>query len=633
MRNKIFITLCVGLLTLNSIQAQAPANSNAIMLQAFYWDSNAATSWSQLYNMAGDISGYFDYAWLPPSAFSSGGTGYHPKQWSNQESAWGSAEKLKQLINYLKSHNCKAIADIVVNHRDNVSNWCDFYPDNFGTYGSFQFTSAHICRDDEANYDSKSECKGQITGANDTGEKYGAARDLDHTNTYVRNAVKAYLKWMRNEMGYSGWRYDVAKGFSAQYFGEYNDAGGAEISVGEYWDGDYNALWNWVNGTGKKSMAFDFAFKFSALNGGLASNSYGNMAWMDGSTPRPAGLVHSPQSRRYAVTFIDNHDTYREASKYNGDVQKANAFMLSSPGIPCVFYPHWRDNKTAIQNMMKARKAVGLHSESDVQVQNTSGYYKAYGKGTCGEMLTFIGSNNSQWAGDAPNGGGWTLNCSGTGWAIYTKIDQTSCNTAYQQKITNGVNPPPCTKFTSLTITAEVPAAWTAPKIHAWVIGGAQITTGAWPGQAMTKVSGNKFTITFSGFAETCEVGVVINNGAASGTLQTIDLTATEKNTCWTIENAPTVGSKYNATKCANVAIDYIEESLRTAIYPNPAQTELRIYTSETIVLSEIQSVAGQRIKSFTGKQVSVADLSAGIYLLTLYKADGSLQTLKFIKE
>ena len=561
MMMKKFTFFCVIAFSISSAFSQAPAASNAIMLQGFHWDSNHETSWTQLYQISGDIAGYFDYVWLPPSAYSSGGTGYHPKQWSNQNSDWGSEANLKKLIHYLKEHHCKAIADIVVNHRDNMSSWCDFYPDNFGAYGAFQLTAAHICKDDEVNNvnSNSGACKGSATGANDSGEKYGAARDLDHTNPYVRDAVKAYLLWMKNEMGYSGWRYDVAKGFSAQYFGEYNDAANAEISVGEYFDGGYDLLWGWINGTGNRSMAFDFAFKFRALNNGLAKGNYNEMAWTDLTTTEkyrcPAGLVHSQQSRRYAVTFIENHDTQIRQNdncncNYSGDILKAHAFMLSAAGIPCIFYPHWQDAtyKADIQEMMKARKAVGLHSESNVTVQNTSGYYKAYSVGTFGEMLTYIGSSNSAWASDAPTSGGWTLSCSGTGWAMYTKITDETGKTAYQNKITAGVNPPAPQTFTSITLTATVPSAWTEPKIHVWA-GNTRITNSDWPGQAMTQVSENRWTITLSEFSAISEVGVVINNGVMDNLLQTIDLFAS-KNTCWIVDEMPT-GTKYGATEVA----------------------------------------------------------------------------------
>ena len=54
--------------------------------------------------------------------------------------------------------------------------------------------------------------------------------------------------------------------------------------------------------------------------------------------------------RRYAVTFVENHDTqYRSASDpqdpLNQYVEAANAYMLAMPGTPCVFLKHWMTYK------------------------------------------------------------------------------------------------------------------------------------------------------------------------------------------------------------------------------------------------------------------------------------------------
>ncbi|MDR0798862.1 MAG: starch-binding protein, partial [Dysgonamonadaceae bacterium] len=363
---------------------------------------------------------------------------------------------------------------------------------------------------------------------------------------------------------------------------------------------------------------------------------YGAMTWKDGSTSRPAGLIHGSQSRRYAVTFVDNHDTYRDGSKYTGDVLKAYAFILSSPGIPCVFYPHWTANKATINSMISARKAVGLHSESNVEVQNTSGYYKAYSVGTCGEMLTYIGS----WSED-PTKSGYTRACYGSGWAMYTKVTSTSCGNEHQQGIDNGQNPNQGTKFTSITITATVPAAWTAPKIHVWnkgVAGAPQITKAAWPGDAMTSLGNNTWTITLSGFAETNEVGIVFNDGKASGAAQTIDLSTNKTPTCWILSATASTGGKFDATEdpnCGTLAtgISDVEQENRIVLYPNPVENELRLFTGQSLVFAEIRTLSGQAIKSSTEKQIQVADLKAGMYLLMVYTTDGSVQTLKFIKK
>ncbi|GHT76466.1 hypothetical protein FACS189413_11380 [Bacteroidia bacterium] len=621
MKNKLFTTLLACLFFIG-LQAQAPQNAGDVMLQGFYWDSNTTTSWSKLYQISGDISGNFDLVWLPPSAFSTGGTGYIPRQWSNQNSAWGTTSNLKKLINTLKANNCRAIADIVVNHRgDNgVAPYTNFFEDDFGTYGKFQLTKSDIVSNDDV----------AGTGSPDTGEGFSGARDLDHNSTNVQNTVKAYLQWMKNEMGYDGWRYDMVKGFKADVINGYNAAGNAYMSVGEYFDANYDYVKGWIDGTSKTSTAFDFPAKYAALNNGLASSNYASMSWEENGTKRPAGLIHNSATRRYAVTFVDNHDTYRDGSKYTGDVLKAYAFILSSPGIPCVFYPHWTANKQAINNMIAARKAVGLHSESNVEVQNTSGFYKAYSVGNYGEMLTYIGSN---YGSDVP-GGDWSLACSGTGWSIYTHLTSTAGKNAHDAKVAAGQNPPALAPIGSLTVKAKVPAAWTAPKVYIWDLDTETKYAGAWPGTAMTSDGNGIYSFTVSNVTAK-EVGVIFNDGKATGAAQTIDLLAT-KSTCWTVSTTAMAGGKFDGTEdsnCFAAGIHEIDRENQVVLYPNPAKTEISIYTNKPFVSAEIKSLAGNNLKSSTEKQISVTDLTSGMYLLKVSYTDGSTQTLKFLKK
>lgn len=60
---------------------------------------------------------------------------------------------------------------------------------------------------------------------------------MDHTNVYVQNWSKAYLKWMLNEMKYDGFRYDMTLGFAGRYLQMYNESAQPYFSVSEYWEG------------------------------------------------------------------------------------------------------------------------------------------------------------------------------------------------------------------------------------------------------------------------------------------------------------------------------------------------------------------------------------------------------------
>lgn len=553
-----------------SLFAQAPANCPDVMLQGFHWDSYGSgdmdksysrTKWTDLSSQVNDIAETFTMIWLPPSAQSSGGTGYHPEKWCNQTSAWGSTDELKSLISAFHAKNCKVIADIVVNHKGNQSTWTNFYKETFGSE-SFQFDTSHICRDDECTAKGHS-----ATGNTDSGYGYDpecngvsakgaycAARDLDHSNTYVQNAIKAYLKWLKSEIGYDGWRYDLVKGYWGGYTKIYNNAAGAYYSVGEYWDGSYDAVKNWINDTGKTSTAFDFPNKYATFNNALASKKFGAMI---NEYKVPNGLCGADEMKRYATTFIDNHDTFRDGNnKYGGDWTIANAVLLSQPGIPCVFYPHWEKCKNDIKKMVAARKAMGIHSQSKCTTAGGGSYYQSTTTGTKGTLICFIGSG---WS--APSG--YTKACGGTSqgtqWAYYTssKVDPIP-----------DPDPTPVTK-TDITIKVKAPSSWTQCYLWAWDSNDTNLTNaGEWPGTtAMTKNSDGTYSYTVKNVPGT--LNFLVNDGIKGGE-QTADVSTTS-NSCWVVgsKNASNE-NKYDMAQ--NTSCDIASDPTPTP-NPNPGPT------------------------------------------------------------
>ena len=45
------------------------------------------------------------------------------------------------------------------------------------------------------------------------------------------------MKYLVDDLGYTGFRYDMVKGYDGSHVADYNQAAGVEYSVGEYWDG------------------------------------------------------------------------------------------------------------------------------------------------------------------------------------------------------------------------------------------------------------------------------------------------------------------------------------------------------------------------------------------------------------
>lgn len=407
-----------------------PSKCTDIMLQAFYWDSNkggthGSTKWNTLLKSAGEISSYFDLVWLPPSAKSTGGVGYLPIQYSNQNSAWGTADELSNLLLNLHSGGCKVVADIVINHVGGKSSWCTFYSLDFGEYGTFQPQASWICNTDEMNYDDDAgSCKGKATGVADDGygdeANYAAGRDWDHCNATVRDMCKAYLKWMKNDMLFDGFRYDYCKGFHNSHIGDYNSAAKTYFSVMEYWDGNPDVLQSHLSDAGWNTLTFDFGTKYQAFNNGIAGFNY--------SGCMGSGLLGAGKAK-YAVTFVDSHDSYqRDGNEFGGlgnsmtaalkdRLLQCNAFMLSMPGVPCVFYPHWVVYKDEINAMIVARHNAGVHSESAVSDEGDASGYRATVQGKNGTLIIELGNRVSS------SQSGYTKAASGNGYAIWTKLN------------------------------------------------------------------------------------------------------------------------------------------------------------------------------------------------------------------
>ena len=378
-----------------------PSEYEGVMMQIFYWNSYedrgyGRTKWIDLLKLTDDIGDNFDLVWFPPSG-NGGGTGYYTKRYSLQDSDWGTKVKLKELIAALHAKGTKIIGDVVVNHRASSSGWCAFANENFGTFGQFQLTSEHICSTDECFKGSESNCKGGQGGAADTGDNDSGCRDLDHTSTFVQEYVKAYLSWMRTEMGYDGWRYDMVKGYLGSYLSMYNQSSQPYFSVAEYWDGTPANLRSYLESASYNTTVFDFPLKYK-FNSGIGKSSFTNM--------KNAGL-RSIGLQKYAVTFIDNHDTFERSDNQSDEfigykksltanktkVLQANAYLLMMPGTPCVFFPHWVTFKSEINTLIALRKAAGIHSESQVYDENATGTsYTATVAGHNGSVILRMGS-------------------------------------------------------------------------------------------------------------------------------------------------------------------------------------------------------------------------------------------------
>ena len=380
-----------------------PAQYSGVMLQAFYWDSYDDTAWSILEQKADELAGTFDLVWLPQSG-NCGGTsmGYDDLYWfENYNSSFGSEAQLRSLISTFKAKGIKTIADVVINHRKNFSNWVDFPKETYKGV-TYEMKSTDICANDDGGKTKTwaSQNGFELSKNNDTGEGWDGMRDLDHKSENVQTIVKAYLDFLLNDLGYAGFRYDMVKGYNAKYTGIYNASSMPEFSVGECWDGT-QTIKNWMEGTKSgdqiQSAAFDFQFRYTVRNAMNQQNYTRLGVQNDGNWPLVSNSQDNGKYRRYAVTFVENHDTEKRSNDAQDPLLKdtlaANAYLLAMPGTPCVFMTHWLAYPAQIKAMVAARKLAGINNESSYRTVRSASdcYINIISNGNDDCMLLVIG--------------------------------------------------------------------------------------------------------------------------------------------------------------------------------------------------------------------------------------------------
>ena len=360
----------------NNVYAQGwPANYGGVMLQGFYWNSYDDTNWTNLKSQVNDFADNFSLVWLPQSGKCLGNSqtmGYKPYYYFNQNSSFGTEAELRDLIKTFKGKGIGMVADVVVNHHD-TDGWFTF-PAEVYKGVTYQFKSTDIVANDDKGKTAKEATKQGISLSknNDEGEDWSGCRDLDHKSQNVQTIIKAYLKYLKDDLGYTGFRYDMVKGFSGSHVADYNKSVGIEYSVGEYWDSNAK-IQSWINATLKNSAAFDFQFRYNVRDA-INSNNWAALKSTN-------NLMNDKNWRQYAVTFVENHDMeYRSSSEQQDPIRRdtlaANAYLLAMPGTPCVFFTHWLEYKDEIGAMISARKAAGITNMSDYEVKvATSAYY------------------------------------------------------------------------------------------------------------------------------------------------------------------------------------------------------------------------------------------------------------------
>lgn len=324
-----------------------------VLLQAFYWDCPSAegqegTWWRTIDRELATLrTDGFTALWLPPASKASkwNSMGYdvydyfdlgdYPQK-GRTETWFGPKQDLINLIQKAHANSIQVYADVVLNHNYGGDGQEENPIDGQVRWTKFNSQSGKFPRDWKCFHPSPYETM-------DGWGAFGDMPDLCHRNPIVYGALMECTRWMIEDIGFDGFRFDFVKGYGpwvvkgiAEY--RYNRAGKCyrPFCVGECWDSD-RVVDEWLTSVNNAFMdnpvsAFDFPLHYK-LKGLCDQYGFDLRLLTDGT------VVQRFPSQ--AVTFVDNHDTIRDPN--NAVVNEkllAYAVVLTGEGYPSVF---WQD--------------------------------------------------------------------------------------------------------------------------------------------------------------------------------------------------------------------------------------------------------------------------------------------------
>jgi alpha-amylase len=334
-----------------------------VMLQAFYWDCPREENkefhwWDHVCRQVPSLAKVgFTALWLPPvhkaANFNGASMGYDPydyydlgefDQKGTIPTWFGTKSQLLDLIQAAHGHGLSLIADVVINHNSGADaqeinpitgqpRWTLFNPKSEKFQRNWE--CFHPCM-----YESWDEMT------------FGDMPDLSHRNPYVYAELLKLARWLIEEVGFDGFRYDFVKGYGANTitaFQEYRYMRDGKpfvpYGVAEFWD-NAQAIESWVDLANFSSSnpvdAFDFPLR-EMLKSLCDQYGFGlsNLATWD------TVLRKQPQT---TVTFVENHDLRDEGRPIVNDKLLAYSYILTHEGYPCVFWHDYFNYNLALQD-------------------------------------------------------------------------------------------------------------------------------------------------------------------------------------------------------------------------------------------------------------------------------------------
>jgi len=376
---------------INNVQGRTPFTmGSGVMMQGFYWDVPAGGTWWETVSTKVDAWGAagFDAVWLPPVSKAQNGSfsmGYDPydyfdlgsyDQKGGVETRFGSEEELRNLVDDSHQAGLAVIADIVINHNSGA----DVQEQNIFTGGLTwtDFSAVASGKFLRSQYDFHP--NDQVYS--DAGV-FGGFPDLSHSKPYVQDWLwkteESFAKFLMNDVGFDGWRFDYVKGFAPWVVSEWLRYNGG-FSVGELWDSNVNTLDSWANAA--NSSVFDFACYY-AMDAAFDNNDL---------TQLNRDMMWKRNSFK-AVTFVANHDTDEIWNK-----MLAYSYILTHEGYPTIFYRDYEEwlDKDRLNNLIWIHNNLAAGSTSNLWTDNDEYVAKRNGDSTKPGLVVYI-NNSDNW--------------------------------------------------------------------------------------------------------------------------------------------------------------------------------------------------------------------------------------------
>ncbi len=336
-----------------------------VFIQGFYWNSTPGGIWyDSLAKLAPRLaSAGFGAIWFPSPVKGMAGPysmGYDPydhfdlgeyNQKGSIETRFGSKQELINAINIFHRVGMEVWADAVMNHMNGgeqkLAYECKPYPafpDSEYMLFNYPNGSGRFRKNASHFYPNLQTCDVNPPYHGDPVFQFGVW--LAHDKQNVKDSLIVWGQYLRNVLGFDGFRLDAAKHMDPIFVGPWlQNVNSGGYAVAEYY-GSANEIATWLHYTqnvfGGDVSVFDFPLRFTLKDMCDNTNGSFDMNYLDG-----AGLVNYGISGYDVATFVDNHDFDRIGwdgsidighSPIVNDKHMAYAYIIFSEGRPSVWF-------------------------------------------------------------------------------------------------------------------------------------------------------------------------------------------------------------------------------------------------------------------------------------------------------